>query len=62
MEEQINFNKLQALHYLVDNSVYGDEWSGAGMYHAVSTVIDEDDNLLFAKEYLDKLLEKAKNF
>lgn len=26
------FTKIEAIEYLVQNNVYSDEWSGAGMY------------------------------
>lgn len=55
------FNKIDALKYLVENSVYGDEWSGAGMYHAVENVIKSDDEF-FTKDFLDSLLKDAANF
>lgn len=55
------FNKIEALHYLVDNNVYGDEWSGAGMYHSVRDVIKSDEDS-FTKEFLDNLLKEAKDF
>ena len=57
----IEFNKIDALKYLVKNNVYSDEWSGAGMYHAVETVIISDEEF-FTKESLDILLEVASNF
>lgn len=54
-------NKIEALKYLVQNNVYCDEWSGAGMYHALSIVIESLEDS-FTKEYLDGLLENASEF
>lgn len=54
-------NKLEALNYLVENARYYDEWSGAGMYHAVENVIksEEED---FSEDFLNQLLDEAENF
>jgi len=52
--------KIEAIEYLVANNVYQDEWSGAGMYHAVEDIIESKD-VDFSKEYLDELLKKAEN-
>lgn len=54
-------NKKESLEYLVKNNVYCDEWSGAGMYHALETVIESIEDS-FTKEYLDSLLETASKF
>lgn len=54
-------NKLEALKYLIDNNVYYDEWRGAGMYEALSTVIKSEEEI-FTQEYLDDLLKKASEF
>ena len=54
-------NKLEALRYLIDNESYTDEWSGAGMYHAVREVVDSKDDS-FDEEFLNELLENAENF
>ena len=55
------FNKIESLNYLVKNNVYNDEWSGAGMYHAVSKVIESEEET-FTKDFLDSLLKDAENF
>lgn len=55
------FTKEGALEYLMKNSVYGDERSGAGMYHAVEEVI-KSDKKVFEKDVLDTLLRNARNF
>ena len=59
--ESTKFNKIESLKYMVANSTYCDEWSGAGMYGAVETIIQSEDES-FEKEYLDELLEEASNF
>jgi hypothetical protein len=53
--------KIQALQYLVDNSVYGNEWQGAGMWEAVRSIM-ENTNDDWAKETLDMLLKRAEDF
>jgi len=56
-----NYNKDEALKYLVKNRTDFDEWSSAGMCDALVEVIMSDDEF-FTKDYLDKLLEDASNF
>jgi len=51
--------KEKAIQYLVDNSVYGDEWSGAGMWHAVVSVMTSKPDI--TEERLQKLLQEAKD-
>lgn len=52
--------KLKAIEYLVSNDKENDEWSGAGMWHAVVDVITRSQNP--TKEHLDMLLQEAENF
>ena len=52
---------MEALKYLVKNSVYGDEWTGAGMYEELVKIIESDKNE-YTKEELDALLREAENF
>ena len=52
--------KLDAIKYLVKNSAYGDEWSGAGMWEAVTKVMAAKNDV--SKTYLDELLVRAKHF
>lgn len=54
--------KIGAINYLVKNSVYTDEWSGAGMYEAIKEIVDAPKGSRFKKEYLKILLDKASNF
>jgi hypothetical protein len=56
-----DFNKMSALIYLVKNSVYNDEWSGAGMYEAIEKIITSEVKF-FNKNYLDSLLKEAAEF
>jgi hypothetical protein len=51
--------KLKAIEYLIENSKYNDEWSGAGMWEAVCYVMVTKKEL--NKRLLDKLLEDARN-
>jgi hypothetical protein len=52
---------MSALIYLVKNSVYNDEWSGAGMYEAIEKIITSEVKF-FNKNYLDSLLKEAAEF
>jgi hypothetical protein len=52
-------NKMEALKYLVKNGKVRDEWMGAGMYEAVVEIMNSNDEEIFTKDYLDKLLNKA---
>lgn len=56
-----NYNKDEALKYLVKNRTDLDEWSSAGMCDVLVEVITSDEEF-FTKDYLDKLLEDASNF
>ncbi len=51
---------LEAIKYLSEHSVYGDEWQGAGMWEAVTTILVTGERLL-TKEYLDILLKRAED-
>lgn len=51
--------KIEAIQYLVDHDKYEEEWSGAGMWEAVLTIMGND--MEWDKEELDKLLERVKN-
>ena len=56
-----NYNKDEALKYLVKNRTDFDEWSSAGMCETLVEVIMSDEEF-FSKDYLDKLLKNAPNF
>lgn len=60
-KNSIKFDKLNAIKYLVENNVYDNEWSGAGMYLAIEDVINNDTEW-FEESYLDHLLKKAAEF
>lgn len=53
--------KFGAINYLVQNSVYSNEWTGAGMYEVIEEIVKAPKKSRFKKEYLNGLLEKAKN-
>jgi len=53
--------KLEAIEYLIEHSVYGNEWSGAGMWHAVMEVM-RHKNTGISKDFLDKQLQAASEF
>jgi hypothetical protein len=52
----------EAVKYLVDNDKYENEWSGAGMWEAVLQVVKPENAAILCEDFLDDLLEKAKNF
>ncbi len=54
--------KIGAITYLVKNSVYTNEWTGAGMYEAIREVVESPKGTRFKKEYLNTLLAQAKVF
>jgi hypothetical protein len=54
-------NKIDALKYLSETGPeYINEWTEAGMYHALCKVIHSEEET-FTKEYLDELLVEASN-
>ena len=61
MEEKYIHGKLTAIQYLIDNTAYGDEFSGAGMYEGIVKVMTSQETT-FYKSYLDELLQEAKDF
>ena len=54
------YTKLRAINYLIINSVYKDEWSGVGMWHAVEFVMNTKKPI--TKKILEKRLEEAEDF
>ena len=54
-------DKLQAIEYLAEHSVYNDEWSGAGMWHAVQAVLAHKNGGI-SKDFCDKHLQAASEF
>lgn len=61
VDEPGTYSTLNAVKYLKEKSVYGNEWQGAGMWEAVGNVLDSSKRV-FTKDELDKLLEVAQNF
>ena len=55
-----NMNKLEAIIYLHKNSVYDNEWTGAGMWEAVESVL-ESEKEIFSEVFLKALLSAALN-
>jgi len=51
--------QIEAIKYLVDNSVYGDEWTGTGMWHAVEKVMGRKQ--AWTQKQLEELLAEAQN-
>jgi len=51
--------QLEAIKYLVDNSVYSNEWTGTGMWHAVQKVMERKQ--IWTQKRLKELLEEAEN-
>lgn len=54
--------KIGAINYLVEHTVYRNEWTGAGMYEAIVEIVKTPKKVRFSKDYLNSLLEKAENF
>lgn len=59
--EDKKYNRLESIKYMIDNEVYGDEWSGAGMYEAIVKIIKSDKED-FMESFLIELLDKASKF
>ena len=55
----LRMNQIEAIKYLVDNSVYEDEWSGTGMWHAVEKVMKRKQ--AWTQKRLKELLKEAKD-
>lgn len=53
-------NKIEAIEYLVANSVYGNEWQGAGMYEAVERII-KSSKLFYYERDLKRFLKEAED-
>jgi len=51
--------KIGAINYLVEHSVYDNEWTGTGMYEAIVKIVEAPQKTRFTKEYLNTLLEIA---
>ena len=60
MKEEKKYNKYTAIEFLVVNSVYGNEWQGAGMYEQIERII-KGKKLYFYKKDLTKMLKEAEN-
>jgi len=59
MKKEITIHgKLTAIGYLISNTKYTDEWSGADMYEAIEKVYKKNETT-FEKSYLDRLLIEA---
>jgi hypothetical protein len=54
------YTKLEAIQFLVQNSMYQDEWTGAGMWVAVERVMAHKGKI--TEKFLDRLLLGADNF
>jgi hypothetical protein len=56
------YTKLDALKYLANTELDNiNEWTEAAMGHFLSKVIKEDDNKIYTKEELDRIIETASN-
>lgn len=53
-------NKFEAIEYFVANSVYGNEWQGAGMYEIIERIIKSPKLFYFEKD-LNKMLKEAED-
>jgi hypothetical protein len=54
-------DQLEAIKYLIEHSVFGNEWQGAGMFTAVEKVMSHKGNYI-TKYFLDKLLKEAEDY
>lgn len=52
-------DKLKAIQYLIKKGVNGSEWQQAGMWVAVTRVMETQETL--TKAYLDRLIENARS-
>jgi hypothetical protein len=53
-------SKIESIKYLIKNSVYGNEWQGAGMWEAVLEIMKRKYKI--TTKFLDKLLKEAEDF
>lgn len=55
------YTRIGAINYLVKNSVYTNEWTGAGMYEAIEKIVNLPTRKkpCFSKSWLDEELAKA---
>ena len=51
--------KLQAMEYLMEHNVYGNEWQGAGMWEATERVMRSRTPITI--RWLTKLLKEAED-
>jgi len=51
--------QIEAIQYLANNSVYKDEWTGTGMWHAVEKVMARKQN--WTQKRLKELLKDAES-
>lgn len=54
--------KIGAINYLVEHTVYSNEWTGAGMYEAIVKIVEAPQKTRFKKDYLNILLKEAEDF
>ena len=52
-------SKISAIKFLIKNSVYGNEWQGAGMYEAVEKMMEYKGRI--TAHYLIELLKEAED-
>ena len=53
------YSKLEAIEYLVEHNVYGNEWQGAGMWEIVCEMMMTKKAI--TEKYLNSLLKKAED-
>lgn len=57
--EEEQMDKIHALEYLIENSVYGNEWQGAGMYEIIVKMMKYQG--IIKQKYLNRLLKEAED-
>ena len=60
MNKEIKYNKYNAIKFLVENSVYGNEWQGAGMYEQIEKIFATPKHYYYQKD-LRKMLKEAED-
>ena len=60
MKKENKYDKYTAIVFLVANSVYGNEWQGAGMYEQIERIV-KSPKLFYWKKDLRKMLKEAED-
>ena len=58
MKKDRKLSQLEAIRWLDSHAVYGNEWQGAGLWEAVTTILATGPRLL-TEDYVNILLQRA---